>query len=44
MIDADAILDQRRSPGLIEIPLRDFLVEQAALVPADQTKTEDDVR
>lgn len=40
MIDADAILDQKRSPGLIENPLRDVLVDLAAQVPADQAVVE----
>lgn len=40
MLDADAILDQKRSPGLIENPARDVLVELAALVPADQAIVE----
>lgn len=40
MIDAAAILDQKRSPGLIENPLRDFLVAEAMRAPANQAVVE----
>jgi len=39
-LDAAAILDQKRSPGLIENPCRDALLELAAAVPADQAIVE----
>lgn len=39
-IDAAAIMDQQRSPGLIEVPLMQELRRLAALVPADQAIVE----